>query len=73
MQNSTVTSKGQTAITGKIGKALRIKPGDTQEYVVAPALDTLISSPGVEIYERAIHLDTLDRYRKNEGSFSWTA
>jgi AbrB family looped-hinge helix DNA binding protein len=34
MQHSTVTSKGQTTIPGKIRKALRIKAGDTLEYVV---------------------------------------
>ncbi|MHB8500704.1 MAG: AbrB/MazE/SpoVT family DNA-binding domain-containing protein [Candidatus Acidiferrales bacterium] len=34
MQHSTVTSKGQTTIPGKIRKALRIKPGDRLEYVV---------------------------------------
>ena len=34
MSHSTVTSKGQTTIPGKIRKALRIKPGDKLEYVV---------------------------------------
>jgi len=34
MLHSTVTSKGQTTIPGKIRKALRIKPGDKLEYVV---------------------------------------
>ena len=34
MQHSTVTSKGQTTIPGKIRRALRIKPGDKLEYVV---------------------------------------
>jgi antitoxin PrlF len=32
MPHSTVTSKGQTTIPGKIRKALRIKPGDKLEY-----------------------------------------
>jgi AbrB family looped-hinge helix DNA binding protein len=32
--HSTVTSKGQTTIPGKIRKALRIKPGDKLEYAV---------------------------------------
>jgi predicted nucleic-acid-binding protein len=36
---------------------------------IASALGTLISSPGVEIYETAIHLDTLDRYRKTNVHF----
>jgi AbrB family looped-hinge helix DNA binding protein len=34
MPHSTVTSKGQTTIPGKIRRALRIKPGDKLEYVV---------------------------------------
>jgi antitoxin PrlF len=34
MPHSTITSKGQTTIPGKIRKALRIKPGDRLEYVV---------------------------------------
>ena len=34
MPYSTVTSKGQTTIPGKIRKALRIQPGDKLEYVV---------------------------------------
>jgi AbrB family looped-hinge helix DNA binding protein len=34
MLHSTVTSKGQTTIPGKIRKALRIKPGDKLEYVL---------------------------------------
>jgi AbrB family looped-hinge helix DNA binding protein len=34
MSHSTVTSKGQTTIPGKIRKALRIKPGDKLEYLL---------------------------------------
>ena len=34
MPHSTVTSKGQTTIPGRIRKALRIKPGDKLEYVL---------------------------------------
>ena len=34
MTHSTVTSKGQTTIPGRIRKALRIKPGDKLEYTV---------------------------------------
>ena len=34
MLHSTVTSKGQTTIPGKIRKALCIKPGDRLEYAV---------------------------------------
>jgi AbrB family looped-hinge helix DNA binding protein len=34
MPHSTVTSKGQTTIPGKIRKALRIKPGDKLEYTM---------------------------------------
>lgn len=36
---------------------------------IASALGTLISSPGVEINEAAIHLDALDRYRKTKIHF----
>ena len=36
---------------------------------MASALGTLISSPGVEIYEPAIHLDALDRYRETKVHF----
>jgi predicted nucleic-acid-binding protein len=36
---------------------------------IASALGTLISSPGVEIYETAIHLEALDRYRKTKVHF----
>ncbi len=38
--------------------------------IIASALrGTLISSPGVEINEEAIHLDALDRYRKSKVHF----
>ena len=46
MQHSTVTSKGQTTIPGKIRKALRIKPGDTLEYVVEGDHATIRVHPG---------------------------
>jgi predicted nucleic-acid-binding protein len=36
---------------------------------IASALSTLISSPGVEISEAAIHLEALDRYRKTKVHF----
>lgn len=36
---------------------------------ISSALGTLISSPGVEIDEAAIHLDALDRYRKTKVHF----
>jgi len=36
---------------------------------IASALGTLISSPGVEINEAAIHLDALHRYRKTKVHF----
>jgi len=36
---------------------------------IAAALRTLISSPGVEISENAVHLDALDRYRKTKVHF----
>jgi AbrB family looped-hinge helix DNA binding protein len=46
MPHSTVTSKGQTTIPGKIRKALRIKPGDTLEYVVEGDYATIRVHPG---------------------------
>ena len=36
---------------------------------IASALGTLISSPGVDINEAAIHHDALDRYRKTKVHF----
>jgi predicted nucleic-acid-binding protein len=36
---------------------------------IASALSSLISSPGVEISEEAIHLDALDRHRKTKVHF----
>ena len=36
---------------------------------IAAALSTLISSPGVQIGENAIHLDALDRYRRTKIHF----
>jgi len=36
---------------------------------IASALGALISSPGVEISEAAIHLDALDRYRRTKAHF----
>jgi antitoxin PrlF len=44
--HSTVTSKGQTTIPGKIRKALRIKPGDRLEYVVDGDHATIRVHPG---------------------------
>ncbi|HXY02064.1 MAG TPA: AbrB/MazE/SpoVT family DNA-binding domain-containing protein [Terriglobales bacterium] len=46
MLHSTVTSKGQTTIPGKIRKALRIKPGDRLEYVVQGDRATIRVHPG---------------------------
>ena len=46
MPHSTVTSKGQTTIPGKIRKALRIKPGDKLEYVVQGNSATIRVHPG---------------------------
>jgi predicted nucleic-acid-binding protein len=36
---------------------------------IAAALSTLISSPGVQVAENAMHLDALDRYRKTKVHF----
>jgi len=46
MLHSTVTSKGQTTIPGKIRKALRIKPGDKLEYMVEGDHATIRVHPG---------------------------
>lgn len=41
----------------------------TARGAIAAALSTLISSPGVEIEDAAIHLDALDRYRSSKLHF----
>jgi antitoxin PrlF len=46
MPHSTVTSKGQTTIPGRIRKALRIKPGDKLEYAVEGDHVTIRVHPG---------------------------
>ncbi|HLZ11773.1 MAG TPA: type II toxin-antitoxin system PrlF family antitoxin [Candidatus Acidoferrum sp.] len=46
MTHSTVTSKGQTTIPGKIRKALQIKPGDRLQYVVEGDHATIRVHPG---------------------------
>ena len=46
MLHSTVTSKGQTTIPGKIREALGIKPGDTLEYAVQGDHVTIRVHPG---------------------------
>jgi antitoxin PrlF len=46
MLHSTVTSKGQTTIPRKIRKALRIKPGDTLQFVVEGDHATIRVHPG---------------------------
>ena len=45
--HSTVTSKGQTTIPGKIRKALRIKPGDKLDYMVQGDVVTIRVHPGI--------------------------
>jgi len=45
--HSTVTSKGQTTIPGKIRKALGIMPGDQLEYEVEGDRATIRVHPGV--------------------------
>lgn len=47
MLHSTVTSKGQTTIPGKIRKALRIKPGDRLEYAMEGDRAIIRVHPGV--------------------------
>lgn len=52
--HSTVTSKGQTTIPGKIRKALKIKPGDTLEYVVEGDRATIRVHPGARSLRGAL-------------------
>jgi AbrB family looped-hinge helix DNA binding protein len=54
MAHSTVTSKGQTTIPGKIRKALRIKPGDTLEFVVHGDHATIRVHPGARSIKGAL-------------------
>lgn len=51
MMHSTVTSKGQTTIPGKIRKALRIKPGDRLEYEIEGDHATIRVHPGARSLE----------------------
>lgn len=46
MLHSTVTSKGQTTIPGRVRKALHIKPGDRLEYVMEGDHATIRVHPG---------------------------
>ena len=52
--HSTVTSKGQTTIPGKIRKALRIKPGDKLEYEVEGDRATIRVHPGIRSLKGAL-------------------
>jgi AbrB family looped-hinge helix DNA binding protein len=54
MAHSTVTNKGQTTIPGKIRKALRIRPGDTLEYVVEGDHATIRVHPGTRSLKGAL-------------------
>ena len=57
MPHSTVTSKGQTTIPGKIRKALRIKPGDRLEYEVNGEHATIRVHPGIQSLKGALASD----------------
>jgi antitoxin PrlF len=52
--HSTVTSKGQTTIPGKIRKALGIKPGDRLEYAVEGNRASIRVHPGVRSLKGAL-------------------
>jgi len=54
MLRSTVTSKGQTTIPGKIRKALRIKAGDKLEYLVEKDHATIRVHPGTRSLKGAL-------------------
>jgi antitoxin PrlF len=57
MMHSTVTSKGQTTIPGRIRKALRIKPGDRLEYEVEGDRATIRVHPGIRSLKGALASD----------------
>ena len=52
--HSTMTSKGQTTIPGKIRKALRMKPGDRLEYSVEGNQVTIRVHPGTRSLKGAL-------------------
>jgi antitoxin PrlF len=54
MPHSTVTRKGQTTIPWQIREALRIKPGDTLEYVVQGDHATIRVHPGTRSLKGAL-------------------
>ena len=54
MLHSTVTSKGQTTIPGKIRKALGIKPGDRLEYAVEGDRASIRVHPGLRSLKGAL-------------------
>lgn len=54
MIRSTVTSKGQTTIPGKVRKALRIRPGDRLEYTVQGDMATIRVHPGIRSLKGAL-------------------
>jgi antitoxin PrlF len=57
LEHSTVTSKGQTTIPGKVRKALRIKPGDRLEYAVEGDYATIRVHPGARSLKGALSSD----------------
>ena len=62
LRNCTI---GPTACTGRALESFY----EHSRGNIASALATLVSSPGVEINEAAVHLDALDRYRKTKVHF----
>lgn len=69
MPHSTVTSKGQTTIPGKVRKALRIRPGTRLEYVVEGDHATIRVQPGLRSLKGALSSDkgkgmTFDQIRE---------
>jgi antitoxin PrlF len=57
MPHSTVTSKGQTTIPGKVRKALRIRPGTRLEYVVEGDRATIRVQPELRSLKGALASD----------------
>jgi antitoxin PrlF len=57
MLHSTVTSKGQTTIPGKVREALNIKPGDKLEYALEDDHVTFRKHPGTSALRGALASD----------------
>jgi antitoxin PrlF len=57
MEHSTVTTKGQTTIPGRVRKALHIKPGSRLEYAVQGDHATIRVHPGTRSLRGSLSSD----------------